>query len=151
MSEHLEIPKQPDSAEAVVLKLADAMFRGALWWAVGTVAVGVLVAGLWVGWTGVFGALVGGLVGCLSSFATLLLMRKTAKLSPHMLFAVVMAAFVGKMFLLLITMLLLGGVDFLHRESLAVTMLATVVVSAATEVMAFQRTKVPTIIPKTDG
>ncbi|CAM3980385.1 hypothetical protein KIPE111705_34485 [Kibdelosporangium persicum] len=149
-SESFEIPKQPESHREIVQTLAMAMFRGAIWWTVGTVAIAVVLAGVLVGWNGVFGALVGGAVGLLSSVATLVLMRVTAGIKPHMLMAAVLGGFAAKMIILLVAMTLLGGVDALHRNSLAFTLLATIVVTATAEVFAFQRTKVPTIIPASD-
>ncbi|TCO57370.1 hypothetical protein [Actinocrispum wychmicini] len=148
MSENLEIEKQPDTHRAVIMKMVTAMFWGALWWTLGTIALGVLLAGVLVGWHGVFGALVGGAIGVLSSLATLLLMRQTAGMNPNMLIAAVLGAFVLKMVILLLAMTLLGDIEVLHRNSLAFTLLATIIVTATTEALAFQRTKVPTIIPK---
>ncbi|SMD20198.1 hypothetical protein [Kibdelosporangium aridum] len=146
-SESFEVPKQPESHREIVQTLAVAMFRGAIWWTVGTVAIAVVLAGVLVGWNGVFGALVGGAVGILSSLATLVLMRQTAGIKPHMLLLAVLGGFIVKMLILLVAMTLLGGIEALHRNSLAFTLLATIVVTATAEVFAFQRTKVPTIIP----
>jgi ATP synthase protein I len=140
----------PNPHAASVLKLADAMFRGSVWFAVATVVVGMVVSGVLVGQSGVFGALVGGAVACASSLATLLLMRNTAALNPYFVMAAALGGFMGKMLVLLIVMLLLRDVDALHPKALAFTMLATVIVSAATEAVAFRRVKIPTIIPSSD-
>lgn len=145
--ESFEIPKQPESHREIVHKLATAMFRGAIWWTVGTVAIAVVLAGVLVGGSGVLGALVGGAVGIVSSLATLLLMRQTAGISANMLLVAVLGGFAAKMIILLIALTALGGIEALHRNSLAFTLLATILVTATAEVFAFQRTKVPTIIP----
>lgn len=146
-SESFEIPKQPESAKEIVQKLATAMFRGAIWWTLGTVAVAAVLAGVLVGWNGVYGALAGGVVAFVSSVATLILMRQTAGISTNMLMVAVLGGFAVKMVILLIALTLLGEIEALHRNSLAFTLLATILVTATAEVFAFQRTKVPTIIP----
>ncbi|ALG13313.1 hypothetical protein [Kibdelosporangium phytohabitans] len=146
-SETFEVPKQPESAKEIVHKLATAMFKGAIWWTLGTIAVAVVVAGVLVGANGVYGALAGGAVACLSSVATLVLMRQTAGISTNMLLIAVLGGFAVKMIILLVALTALGGIEALHRNSLAFTLLATILVTATAEVFAFQRTKVPTIIP----
>ncbi|RSM82774.1 hypothetical protein DMH04_24465 [Kibdelosporangium aridum] len=149
-SESFEVPKQPESHREIVQTLAVAMFRGAIWWTVGTVAIAVVLAGVLVGANGVYGALAGGAVGFLSSVATLVLMRQTAGLKVQTLMIAVLGGFVVKMLILLAAMIVLGGIDVLHRNSLAITLLATILVTATAEVFAFQRTKVPTIIPASE-
>ena len=129
-----------------VHKLADAMLRHALWPAVAVVVAGITVSTLVAGLEGTLGALVGGIVAFASSFATLWLMRRTAAMNPMLVLAAALGGFIGKMLVLLVVMLLLGNVGFLQRESLAFTMLAVVVVWAAMDVIAFRRTKIPTLI-----
>jgi hypothetical protein len=128
------------------------MFRGALWPTVLTVAVGTVVSGVLVGVTGVLGALVGGLVACASSLLTLWLMRKTSNLPPEMVMVAVLGGFALKLFLLLGVMMVLRGVPGLHPKALAFTLLATFLVAAGAEALAFRRSKLPTlIIPSGDG
>ena len=131
---------------AAVVRLADAMFRGTIWWLVATTAVGMVAAGVALGTPGVLGALVGGAVATASSLATLLLMRKTAHLGPHFVMAAALGGFMGKMLVLLGVMIALRGATALHPKALAFTMLAAILVAAAAEVAAFRRTKIPTII-----
>lgn len=139
--------EEPNPHAESVLKLAAAMSR-ATWWSVTpTVLVGMLVAGLLLGVPGVLGALVGGAVAGLSSLATLVLMRKTAALNPYFVMAAALGGFAGKMIILLVVMTLLRDVDGLDPKALAFTMLAAILVAAAAEMVAFRRTKIPTIIP----
>ena len=81
------------------------------------------------------------------SLLTIFLMRWTGGLHPMFVMAVALGGYVGKMLVLLIVMTLLGGVDALHPTSLALTMLATIMVWAGAEVVAFRKTKIPTIVP----
>ncbi|PKW19785.1 hypothetical protein [Saccharopolyspora spinosa] len=156
MSEATDAPTPavaPEAAETenphaeIVRKLASAMLRTAVWPGVATVAVGAIVATVLVGVSGLIGALVGGVVAFASSLLTIWLMRFTGGMNPHFVMVAALGGYIGKMIVLLVVMTLLGGVDVIHRESLAFTMLATVMVWAGAEVVAFKRTKIPTIVP----
>lgn len=129
-----------------VRKLADAMLRYALWPAVAVSVAGIVVATVLFGLNGGVAALVGGAVACASSLATLWLMRRTAALNPHFAMVAALGGFVGKMIILLVVMVVLREVTWLHTGSLAVTMLAAVLVWAGAEAVAFRRTKIPTLI-----
>jgi ATP synthase protein I len=133
--------------EGVVRQLADEMFRGALWLTVATVVVGMIVSAVLAGLSGLLGALVGGGVACASSLATLLVMRKTAALDVHFVMAAALGGFVGKMFVLLIVMILLRDVPMFDQKALALTMLATVVIAAAAEARASKKSRFPMTIP----
>ncbi|GAA4619803.1 hypothetical protein [Saccharopolyspora hordei] len=141
-------PASENPHAASVRRLASAMLRTAIWPGVVTVVVGAVVATALVGASGLFGALVGGVVAFGSSLLTIWLMRFTGGMSPHFVMVAALGGYVGKMLVLLVVMTLLGGVEALHRESLAFTMLATVLVWAGAEVVAFKRTRTPTIIPE---
>lgn len=134
-----------------VLKLADAMYRGALWPGVATVVIGAVVSLIVVGLPGLFGAIVGGVIAFGSSLATLWMMRKTAAMDPMAVMAVALGGYIFKILVLLGVMTLLRNVGFLHSKALAFTMLAVILVWAAAEFVAFRRTKIPTIIPASDA
>jgi ATP synthase protein I len=138
--------KRNPHAESV-LKLADAMKKTALWPGVATAVIGAVVATVLVGWAGLFGALIGGVIAFGSSLATLWMMRKSSGMEPMAVMAVALGGYIFKLLVLLGVMTALGGVDALHRESLAFTMLAVILVWAGAELIAFKRTKIPTIIP----
>jgi hypothetical protein len=110
------------------------------------VALGAVGATVLVGADGLFGALVGGAVAFGSSLMTLFLMRWSAPLPVTMVMAVALGGFALKMILLLGVMTALRGVNAFHPLSLALTFLATVLVWAAAEAVAFKRTKIPTVI-----
>ncbi|GAA3036699.1 hypothetical protein [Actinokineospora globicatena] len=139
-------PRTDPHAQSL-LTLANAMFRYALWPSLATIAIGAALFGVLNGTPGLLGALVGGLLAAGSSLLTLVLMRKTAHLGPHIGMAASLGGFVGKLLVLLLVMTALRGVDALHAKSLGITMVAVVVVAAAAEALAFRRTKLPTIIP----
>lgn len=137
---------QPTTHGESVIRLADANLRHALWPGVATVVLGIAAGAIFAGMAGVLGALVGGVVAFASSFATLWLMRKTSHLPPIMVMAAALGGFAGKMVLLLLVMMAVRPIDWLHTESLAYTMLATVIVWAAMETVAFRKTKIPTLV-----
>jgi ATP synthase protein I len=130
-----------------VHKLADAMMRFALWPAVVTVVVGAVVSVVLFGLPGLWSALIGGVVAFGSCLATLWMMHRTAALPPMMVMAVALGGYIFKMLVLLGVMTLLGGISGLDRYALAFTMLAVILVWAGAEVLAFRKTKIPTIIP----
>jgi ATP synthase protein I len=132
-------------------RLAAAMQRYALWPAIATAVVGIAVCTVLFGLNGGVAALIGGVVACGSSLATLWLMRRSADLNPQMGMVVALGGFVGKLLLLMIVMVSLREVSWLHTKSLAFTTLAVVLVWAAAEAVAFRRTKIPTLIVEEDG
>lgn len=139
--------EQPNPHAQVVRTLATAMLRTAVWPGVAAVVLGAIAATLLVGVPGLVGALIGGAVAFGSSLLTIWLMRFTGGMSPHFVMVVALGGYVGKMLVLLVVMTLLGTIAFIHRESLALTFLVTVMTWAGAEVVAFKRTKIPTIIP----
>jgi ATP synthase protein I len=137
---------EPNPHAKSVLTLADAMLRTALVPGLVTVAIGAVAATVLVGADGLFGALVGGAVAFASSLMTLFLMRWSAGLPVMMVMGVALGGFALKMIVLLGVMIAFRGVDALHPLSLALTFLATVLVWAGAEAVAFKRTKIPTVI-----
>lgn len=135
----------------VVQRLADEMFKAAVWVALGTVVVGVIVSTLIWGTTGLFGALVGGGIACASALATLFLMRKTAELDPMIVMGAALAGFMGKLIVLFVALLLLRGQDWLHPTALGLTMAATVIVTAYMEARASKRSRSQMVVPASDG
>lgn len=131
-------------------RLADAMLRHAVWPAVATAVIGIVVCGVLYDVRGGVSALVGAAVAVASSLATWWLMRKTAALNPMMVMAGALGGFIGKMIILLLVLMVLREITWLHTRSLAYTMLAVVIVWAVMDTVAFRRTKLPTLIVDTD-
>lgn len=142
----MDIRSDPNPHAASVRRLAGAMARTALFPALATVAAGALIAGLLAGSAGVSGALVGGAVAFASSLLTLFLMRWSAPLPVMLVMAVALGGYLLKVVGLLVVMVLLGGVGALDVMSLALTFLATVLVWAGAEAVAFRRTRIPTLV-----
>lgn len=136
----------PNPHAESVRKLASAMVRTAVLPALAAVVLCAAVATVFVGTTGLSGALVGGAVGFGSSLLTILLMRLSADLPVMMVMAIALGGYVFKLLALLVVMVLLKGVDAFHRPALAFSMLAVVMVWAGAEIVAFKRTKIPTLI-----
>jgi ATP synthase protein I len=130
-----------------VRTLAAAMFRTGVLLGAATAVVCLAVASAVAGWPGLYGAAVGGAVGFVSCLLTIALMRATAPLPVESLFGAVLGGYLLKIFLLLAVAVPLRGVEQLHPVALALTLLAVVLAWAAAEVIAFRRTKLPTIIP----
>lgn len=136
-----------DPHALTIQRLATAMLRTA--WLPGVVVVfaGIVVSAVLAGWTGSVSALIGGGIGFGSSLLTLWLMRFSGGMNPAFVMAVCLGGYVGKLLILLVVMSVLGGVSFIQREPLAFTMLATVVVWAGAEVVAFRKTPIATVVP----
>jgi uncharacterized protein YacL len=140
----------PRTHGEAVTRLADAMFRYAVWPATATAVIGIVVASVLFGARGGVAALIGGVVAFASSLATWWLMRKTASMNPMMVMTGALGGFVGKMIILLLVLMVLREITWLHTKSLAFTMLAVVIVWAAMDTVAFRRTKLPTLIVDSD-
>lgn len=140
----------PRTHGEAVTRLADAMFRYAVWPGVAVSVLGVVLFGVLYGVEGAVSALIGAVVASGSSVGTWWLMRKTAALNPMMVMTGALGGFVGKMIILLLVMMGLREVPFVHARALAYTMLAVVIVWAVMDTVAFRRTKLPTLIINTD-
>ncbi len=133
-------------AQAVTV-LAAAMLRTGLWCAGAAAAVALAVATVLAGGPGLAGAAVGVALGLLSSLATIGLMRVAAMLPVEALLGVVMGGYTLKIALLLVVAFPLRRVAWLQPTALALSVLAVVAAWAVAEVVAFRRTRIPTIIP----
>ncbi len=129
-----------------VRKLAGAMLRTAISPGLITVVAAAVIATVFAGTAGLLGALVGGAVAFASSLLTIVMMRESADLPVMMVMAIALGGYVFKILALLIVMILLRGVEGLHTMSLALTVLVTVMVWAGAELVAFKKTKIPTIV-----
>ncbi|RZS32415.1 hypothetical protein EV193_11249 [Herbihabitans rhizosphaerae] len=141
----------PATHEASVLKLAGAMRRLVLISTSVTWALALVLFGILYGGEGLLGSAVGGVIAIGSTLGTLWLMRMTAAQGPHLVMAAALGGFLGKAVVIFIAMTLLRDVEAIERYSLAFTMVAIVVVAAAADVRAFQRTKIPAVIPTSEN
>lgn len=129
-----------------VRKLASAMLRTALIPGLVTGVIAVVIATLMVGSSGLYGASIGAVVAFGSSLATIGMMRWSADLPVMMVMSVALGGYVFKVIVLLIVAISLKNVDWVHPMSFALTVLAIILVWAGAELVAFKRTKIPTLI-----
>ncbi|SNR77310.1 hypothetical protein SAMN06265360_11880 [Haloechinothrix alba] len=142
--------RQEDNPHAASVRtLATAMLRMGLRIGLAGALLAIAVSWVLLGWPGLASAAVGALVAFGSSLVTVWMMHKTAALPPEMLFGLVLGGYILKLGALLVVMLTLRGVEVFDPVALGVTMLVTVLAWAAAEVVAFQRAKIPTVIPET--
>jgi ATP synthase protein I len=137
--------------EAVVRRLAGEMYRSALWATLGTVVVAVVLWTVLAGVPGLVAASIGGVVACLSSAGTLLLMHRTAAMPLQVIMVAAFAGFMGKLILLVGVMLAVRQFPVLHTNALALTMAATILVASFMEVRASKRSRSQIVIPATPG
>ncbi len=133
--------------ELVVRRLAGEMFRSAMWVALATVVVCVVVWTVVGGVPGLVASLLGGVIACVSSAGTLLLMSKTAALPVQFIMVAALGGFMAKIILLFIAVLVLRKFPELHPNALALTMAATVVVTTFMEVRASKRSRSQIVVP----
>ncbi|OLT45175.1 hypothetical protein BJF85_01880 [Saccharomonospora sp. CUA-673] len=129
-----------------VHRLADAMQR---WGLMLSLPPSLLVAGVLTlvdGQEGLVGAAFGVVLGQGSALITLTMMRMAATRGPASLMGFALGGYALKMTGLLAVMMLLRDVDGFSRPGLAFGMLVVVVAWAAGEVIAFQKTKTPTLV-----
>lgn len=140
------LPNYPRTHAESVRTLAAAMLRTSTVPVTVTAVLAVIVSTAVAGLPGLWGSLVGVVVSVAAGLVTLWLMHNTAALPVHFVMAAALGGFMGKMLVLLVTMLLLRGVSGLDLKALAFTMLAIILVTAVCETIAFRRTKIPTLI-----
>lgn len=123
----------PVGQEASLLALAGSMRRGAL---VATAVVGgpaVALAGVLAGPPGALSALAGVLLGLVASLFTLWLMRRTAGREPRAVMLASVGGLLQKSIFLLVALFAAAAVPGVHRTSLSVALLVTLIATAAAE------------------
>lgn len=126
--------------------LADATLRWGMRLSLPLTLLVVGIATVSAGAAGLVGAGFGAALGFGSSLVTLTMMRIGATRPPSSLLGLALGGYALKMSVLLVVMLLLNDVDGFSRPALAFGMLVVVVAWAAAEVVAFRKTKTPTIV-----
>ncbi|WP_433869899.1 hypothetical protein [Saccharopolyspora sp. CA-218241] len=145
-SEDADAPRVNPHAQTV-RTLSDAMLRTAALPVGGTVLIAAAIGFAVAGVPGIAAAVTAGVVTTGASLFTMGLMRVTAPMAPSMAMGAVLGGFFVKMFVLLLTMSALSGVDAVHSGTLAATFGVMVLVWAAAQLVAFRRTRTPTVIP----
>lgn len=140
----------PVGQEQSLLALARTMRRGAL---VATAAIGVptvAVAGLLAGPPGAVSALVGVLLGLVASLFTLWLMRRTAGRELRLVMIASMGGLLQKSIFLLLALFAAGTVPGVHRTSLSVALLLTLIATAGAEGWAGYRLRTAAVEPSAE-
>lgn len=140
-----------ESHAGSVRTLAAAILRTGLLLGAAAAAVALAAAAALAGWPGVLGAGTGIAVAFVSSLFTIVLMRLTAALPVAAMFGAVLGGYTMKVAGLLMVAVPLRGVEQFHPMAFGMSVLAVVVAWAAAGVVAFKRTRIPTIIPAPAG
>ncbi|WP_370944207.1 hypothetical protein AB5J62_34610 [Amycolatopsis sp. cg5] len=146
MSESADTAEQPNPHAESVLKLAAAMQKATLQFGGVVALVAAITFTVLYGTSGLLGSVVGSAVAIVSALGTTAMMRKTANLPVSFMMVVALGGYAVKIMIVFGVMFALRGVDALHTESLAFTMLAVILVAAFAEFRAFKNTKIPTLI-----
>ncbi|MEC3981193.1 hypothetical protein [Amycolatopsis sp. H20-H5] len=137
-------PENPHAKS--VLTLAAAMQKATLLVVPPVVVAAAVVFLIVQGTPGLVGALVGGVLGLLSSLATIGMMKFSAGLDPMFVMAIALGGYFFKILVLFGALTLLKGATWVTTLSLGLSLLAVILAAAAMDVRAFKLTKIPTII-----
>lgn len=142
-----EPPAVPVVPHHVNKEIFQSSMRYLFWLLAGLTVLGVVV-GYFVGkMPGVWGALLGVAVALVFSGTTIWSMLHTADKSPNYTMAVVLGAWIGKMFFFVIVLAVLGQFDFYHRVVFAVVILIGVIGSALLDMRAVTKGRQPYVTP----
>lgn len=111
--------------------------------AAGAAAVGWFAAGA----SGAWGALAGAVIAVGSALATQAAMVAAQRRSPEQFAAIVGGAWLGKMVVIVVGLMVLAGLDAVHRPALAVATVVGVAATLAVDLIAVRRSRVPYVRP----
>lgn len=111
--------------------------------------VGAVVGAVLDGVQGTVAALVGAAVAALGAISTQVAMLVGHRRSPQALAGIVLFAFLGKMLILIVALLVLQGIDDFNRPIFAVVTITCLVATLAIEVQALRHSRVPYVDPGT--
>lgn len=133
------VPTPPPTASTAVLRqaLSDMLVLLGILAVVG-VGVGYLVDGL----AGVWGALLGVGIALIFSGTTVVSVLKTANSEPTMMMAVIMGAWLAKLVVVIVVLVILRQYDFYNPMMLFLVSVAGVIGSAVLDARAVQRGRV---------
>jgi hypothetical protein len=137
------VPDQSDSMRAAVR-------YGIIGLAVLTV-LGAVIATLVAGLPGLWGALIGAALGGGFILTTALSIALTSKIPPTMAGAVLLGGWIVKMLLAVVVLAVLKDMDFYSKKSLALVVVAALVLVLGAEVYGVVRTKAPYVDDKSDN
>ncbi|MFF0815658.1 hypothetical protein ACFYVR_10975 [Rhodococcus sp. NPDC003318] len=127
------------------------------WGLIGLVAlavVGSVVAALFAGWAGLWGALIGVAVGGGFILCTALAVLFTEKLPPATSGLILLGSWLLKMLIAIVVLGLLKGLDFYSKPALVIVIVLSLVIVLGAETYGLLRVKVPYVDsaePKSDS
>ncbi|QCQ93781.1 hypothetical protein E7742_04595 [Rhodococcus sp. SGAir0479] len=112
---------------------------------------GAIVASLFAGTAGLWGALIGAAVGGGFILCTALAVLLTAKLPAVTAGAVLLGSWLLKMILAIVVLALLDPLDFYNREAMVIVIVMSLVVVLGAETYGVVQTRVPYVTPEAEG
>ena len=131
----------PVSKPPTAQDLYSAMLRGGLVPAVLVGAVALIVFTVLDGGVGAAGSLLATAVVLACSVSTMILLRRTVRLDPRVVFLAAMIGYVTKVFLLGVLLVLFRNADWLSPLAFAVTAIVVSLASTIGEIVAFTRVR----------
>jgi ATP synthase protein I len=131
----------PVSKPPTAQDLYSAMLRGGLVPAALVGAVALIVFTLLDGGVGAAGSLLATAVVLACSVSTMVLLRRTVRLDPRVVFLAAMIGYVTKVFLLGVLLVLFRDADWLSPMAFAVTAIVVSLASTIGEIVAFTRVR----------
>lgn len=107
--------------------------------------VAALVGGLTTGTAGLWGALIGGVVGLLFCATTVVTMAMSEGRSPQYLAVAVLGGWLAKMVVIIVVLVVLRPLDFYDRYLLAGTIAAIAIASLTVEMLAVRSARIPVV------
>ncbi len=108
---------------------------------------GVIIASLFAGVAGLWGALIGAAVGGGFILCTALAVLLTAKLPAVTAGAVLLGSWLLKMILAIAVLAILDPLDFYNREAMVIVIVLSLVIVLGAETYGVLQTKVPYVTP----
>ncbi|WP_433613343.1 hypothetical protein [Prescottella agglutinans] len=127
-----------------------ALRRGLRYGALALIALavgGVIIASLFAGVAGLWGALIGAAVGGGFILCTALAVLLTAKLPAVTAGAVLLGSWLLKMILAIAVLAILDPLDFYNREAMVIVIVLSLVIVLGAETYGVLQTKVPYVTP----
>lgn len=106
-------------------------------------SLGAVISGLVAGLPGLWGALIGAALGGGFILTTAVSISLTSKFAPTMAGAVLLGGWLVKMLIAIVVLAALQDLDFYNKKSLAIVVLAALVIVLGAEVYGVVRTKAP--------
>lgn len=132
-----------------------ALRRGLRYGLLGLLALavlGVIIASLFAGVAGLWGALIGAAVGGGFILCTMLAVLLTAKLPAVTAGAVLLGSWLLKMILAITVLAVLDPLDFYNRQAMVIVIVLSLVIVLGAETYGVLKTKVPYVTPReSDG